>query len=91
MPTQQRTFSYLDCLKLNRDFTNNPRHYDFAPGQAFLERLHAAGEYYMPILDPNIYVPNPTNASDTYPTYDRGNEMEPYIRNGNDSWYYGVQ
>lgn len=36
----------------------------------------------MPILDPNIYVPNPANASDAYPPYDRGAELEAYIRNG---------
>ena len=34
---------------------------------------------------------DPTNASDAYPTYDRGNELQAYIRNGNDSWYYGVE
>lgn len=81
----------LDYLKMNRDFTDNPGHYDVAPGQVFLDRLHAAGQYYLPILDPNIYVPDPLNASDAYPTYDRGNELQAYIRNGNDSWYYGVQ
>lgn len=62
----------LDYLEVNRDFTNNPGHYDLAEGKAFLDRLHANGQYYLPILDPNIYVPNPNNASDAYPTYDRG-------------------
>lgn len=83
----------LDYLKVNRDFTNNPGHYDVAPGKEFLAKLHAAGQYYLPILDPNIYVPNPANASDSYPTYDRGAEMEVYIRKGgNDSSYYiGVE
>ncbi|KAF2763969.1 hypothetical protein EJ03DRAFT_379015 [Teratosphaeria nubilosa] len=81
----------LDYLQMNRDFTNNPGHYDFAPGKVFLDQLHANGQYYMPILDPNIYVPNPANASDAYPTYARGDEMQAYIRNGNDSWYIGVQ
>ncbi|KAK5117469.1 hypothetical protein LTR85_008854 [Meristemomyces frigidus] len=81
----------LDYLQVNRDFTDNPGHYDIRPGKEFLDRLHAAGQYYMPILDPNIYVPNPNNASDAYPTYDRGAELQAYIRNGNDSWYYGVE
>ncbi|KAK0267193.1 hypothetical protein LTR35_016467 [Friedmanniomyces endolithicus] len=45
----------------------------------------------MPILDPNIYVPNPANASDAYPPYDRGAELQAYIRDGNDSFYYGVE
>ena len=81
----------LDYLKLNRDFTNNPGHYDVAPGQAFLERLHAAGQYYLPILDPNIYAPDPTNASDAYGVYDRGDAVSAYVRNGrDDSYYYGV-
>lgn len=81
----------LDYLKMNRDFTDNPGHYDIGPGREFLDRLHAAGQYYMPILDPNIYIPNPNNASDAYPTYDRGAELNAYIRNGNDGFYYGVQ
>ncbi|TKA74673.1 hypothetical protein B0A55_04709 [Friedmanniomyces simplex] len=80
--------SDLDYLKMNRDFTDNPGHYDIGPGKEFLDRLHANGQYYVPILDPNIYVPDPTNASDAYPTYDRGAELQAYIRNGNDSFYY---
>ena len=81
----------LDYLKMNRDFTDNPGHYDVSPGKAFLDKLHAAGQYYLPILDPNIYVPNPNNASDAYLTYDRGAELNAYLRNGNDSFYIGVE
>lgn len=81
----------LDYLKMSRDFTDNPGHYDVAEGQAFLDRLHAAGQYYLPILDPNIYVPNPANASDVYPTYDRGAELNAYLRDGTDSFYIGVE
>lgn len=80
----------LDYLELNRIFTNS-EHYPIDQGKAFLDRLHANGQYYMPILDPNVYVPNPTNSSDVYPTYDRGAELEAYIRDGNDSYYYGAQ
>ncbi|KAK3656414.1 hypothetical protein LTR56_003117 [Elasticomyces elasticus] len=82
--------SDLDYLKVNRDFTNNPGHYDIEPGKEFLERLHANGQHYMPILDPNIYVPDPTNFSDAYPTYDRGVELNAYIRDSNASYYIGV-
>ncbi|KAK5109580.1 hypothetical protein LTR62_006931 [Meristemomyces frigidus] len=81
----------LDYLKLNRDFTDNPGHYDVAPGKEFLDRLHANGQYYCPILDPNVYVPNPDNASDAYSTYDAGAAVDAYIRNGNDSFYVGVE
>ncbi|KAK5136159.1 hypothetical protein LTR08_003996 [Meristemomyces frigidus] len=33
----------LDYLKMNRDFTDKPGHYDLATGKAFLDKLHAAG------------------------------------------------
>lgn len=81
--------SDLDYLLLNRDFTNNPGHYNLPEGHAFLDRLHAAGQYWFPILDPNIYRPDPTNASDQYDTWTRGNELQTYIRNG-DEYYNGV-
>ena len=81
----------LDYLKLNRDFTDNPGHYDIGLGIEFLDRLHANGQYYLPILDPNIHVPNPGNASDAYTPYNRGAELEAYIRNGNDNFYIGVE
>lgn len=81
----------LDYLKVNRDFTTNPGHYDNPEFDDFLARLHAAGQYYMGILDPNIYVPNPTNASDAYPVFDRGLAADAYIRNGNNSLYYGIE
>lgn len=82
----------LDYLDVNRIFTDNPGHYDIGPGREFLDRLHANGQYYMPILDPNVYIPNPNNASDAYPTYDQGADMNVYIRNGFDeNFYVGVE
>ncbi|KAL8243908.1 hypothetical protein R6Q59_010166 [Mikania micrantha] len=79
----------LDYLKMNRIFTLNPGHYDQAQGIEFLNRLHANGQYYLPILDPNVYVPNPANASDSYPTYDRGAALEAYIRTTTGDFYIG--
>lgn len=81
----------LDYLKMNRDFTDNPGHYDVDQGREFLERLHANGQYYLPILDPNVYIPNPDNTSDAYSTYDRGAAVDAYIRNGDDGYYIGVE
>lgn len=78
----------LDYLEVNRIFTDNPGHYDIGPGKEFLDRLHANGQYYMPILDPNVYVPNPANASDAYPPYNRGADLGVYIRNGYDENFY---
>ena len=81
----------LDYLKLNRDFTLNPGKYDEASGRVFLDRLHANGQYYLPILDPNIYAPSPNNASDAYQPYERGVSQDVFLRNGNDSYYYGIE
>ncbi|KAF2153566.1 glycoside hydrolase family 31 protein [Myriangium duriaei CBS 260.36] len=78
----------LDYLNLNRIFTNSP-YYPADEGRAFLERIHAAGQYYMPILDPNVYVP--ANASDSYPTYDRGAALDVYIRNSAKDYYIGTE
>lgn len=82
----------LDYLKLNRIFTHKVPQYDVEEGQRFLDRLHAAGQYYLPILDPNVYAPDPDNATDAYPTYDRGVELDVYLRaGGNESgYYYGI-
>ncbi|USW50539.1 Putative glycoside hydrolase family 31, galactose mutarotase-like domain superfamily [Septoria linicola] len=79
----------LDYMKMNRDFTLSPGHYDLEPGREFLARLHANGQHWLPILNPNIYAPNPANASDAYPTYDRGKELDVYIKNKDGGIYYG--
>lgn len=44
----------LDYLKVNRDFTDNPGHYDVAQGKEFLDRLHAAGQYARPVPIPRL-------------------------------------
>ncbi|THV77101.1 putative alpha-glucosidase AgdA [Aureobasidium pullulans] len=80
----------LDYLNLNRIFTNNAN-YPVDEGKEFLDWLHSRGQYYLPILDPNVYAPDPANASDAYAPYDRGVELDVFIRNGNDSLYYGAE
>lgn len=78
----------LDYLDLNRIFTNSPN-YPADEGRAFLDRLHAAGQYYCPILDPNVYIPGKPN--DSYPTFDRGAELDVYIRDGSQNYYVGTE
>lgn len=82
----------LDPFVLNRLFTLND-HYNAQEGAAFLSQLHANGQYYLPILDPHIYVPAPDNATDvaSYPIYDQGSSMNAYLKNGDEGWYYGVE
>ncbi|KAI7222071.1 alpha-glucosidase precursor [Hortaea werneckii] len=82
----------LDYLNLNRIFTHKDPQYNVEEGQRFLARLHASGQYYLPILDPNVYAPAPENQTDVYPPYDRGVELDVYIRSGANTseYYYGV-
>lgn len=82
----------LDPFFLNRAFTLNER-YNAQDGKVFLDRLHANGQYYLPIGNPHIYTPAPDNATDvaSYPIYGQGNSMNAYISNGEGEWYYGVE
>lgn len=73
----------LDIYELYRDFTNNPVTYPVDGIQAFIASLHANGQHYVPIIDSNIYVPNPTNSSDDYPPFDRGAALGTFIRDAN--------
>jgi alpha-glucosidase len=80
----------LDYLYLNRLFTTDNERYNLEEGKAFLDRLHANGQYYFPILDPNVYVPNSKNDTDSYPPYDRGLAQNAFIQDGEAGPYYGV-
>ena len=72
LPLQEAITNDLDYLNLNRIFTHKDPQYNVEEGQRFLERLHASGQYYLPILNPNVYAPAPSNQIDVYPPYDRG-------------------
>jgi alpha-glucosidase len=72
-----------------RDFDNDAVRYGYAEGREFLSRLHANRQHYVPIVDSAIYAPDPTNASDAYPTYDRGIEADAFMLNPDGSVYIG--
>ena len=58
--------------------------------QSFIADLHANGQYYVPIIDANIYVPNPTNDSDAYGPWQRGAEQGLFLRQPDSAdFYYG--
>jgi alpha-glucosidase len=78
----------LDIYDLYRDFTNNDVTYPLPAFTNFIESLHANGQHYVPIIDSNIYVSNPNNASDTYAPYERGNNLQTYIRDPTTGDYY---
>jgi alpha-glucosidase len=49
----------------------------------------ANNQHYIPIVDSAIYHPNPANATDAYPTYDRGNSSDVFLKNPDGSQYIG--
>jgi alpha-glucosidase len=73
-----------------RDFENDQGRFGYAEGVQFLSKLHANGQHYIPIVDSAIYVPNPMNASDAYPTFNRGNESNAFMMNEDGSLYIGA-
>ncbi|KAI9877092.1 MAG: hypothetical protein M1830_004838 [Pleopsidium flavum] len=79
----------IDYMNQYRDFDNDAIRYNYTTGQEFLARLHASGRHYIPIVDSAIYVPNPNNASDAYPTFDRGNATNSFMTNPDGSLYIG--
>lgn len=79
----------IDYLSQYRDFTNDPNTYPYPEGQNFLERLHANGQHYIPIVDSAIYIPNPNNASDNYSVYHDGHDRGVFLLNPDGSEYIG--
>ena len=72
-----------------RDFTNDPNTFPVGPGEAFLSRLHAQGQHYIPIVDSALYIPNPYNASDNYSIYWDGHESGVWLQDGHGNEYIG--
>jgi alpha-glucosidase len=72
-----------------RDFTNDPNTFPYPEGQAFMERLHSAGQHYVPIVDSAIYIPDPSNATDAYSIYDNGHSLDIFLKNPDGSEYIG--
>jgi alpha-glucosidase len=79
----------IDYMNQYRDFENDQNSWGYDAGKAFLDRLHASGRHFVPIVDAAIYVPNPANASDAYPTFDRGVAADAFMLNPDGSLYIG--
>lgn len=80
----------IDYMDQYRDFTLDP--VSFPPSEApdFFNWLHGNNQHYVPIVDAAIYIPNPTNASDAYDTYTRGNKSGVFLNNPDGSQYIGA-
>lgn len=72
-----------------RDFENDQNTFGYSEAAVFLSKIHASGLHYIPIIDSAIYVPNPTNESDAYPTFNRGNASDAFMLNPDGSLYIG--
>lgn len=70
-----------------RDFDNDQNRFGYVEGANFISKLHASGQHYIPIVDSAIYFPNPSNASDAYPPFSRGNATNSFILNPDGSLY----
>ena len=76
-------------MKQYRDYENDPVRFGYSEGAEFLARLHENNQHYVPIIDAAIYAPNPENASDAYPPFDRGVAEDAFILNPDGSLYIG--
>lgn len=80
----------IDILQLKRDFTSDENTFPVAGMQKFIADLHANSQHYVPIVDANIYAPNPENVSDAYEPWQRGADMGTFIRDAaTRDFYYG--
>ena len=86
--TERRTD--IDYMNQYRDFENDQNTFGYADGAKFLSQLHENGQHYVPIVDAAIYIPNPMNASDAYPIFNRGNETDSFMLNPDGSLYIGA-
>lgn len=80
----------IDYMSFYRDFENDPIRYGYAEGRRFIDKLHDQGQFYIPIVDAGIYVPNPHNASDSYSPFTRGNDSNVFISNPDGSMFIGA-
>jgi len=76
-------------MKQYRDFENDPNTFDYEEGAKFLSGIHENGQHYIPIVDSAIYIPDPSNASDAYPIFDRGKDVDAFMLNPDGSLYVG--
>ncbi|KAL2882880.1 hypothetical protein SGCOL_001570 [Colletotrichum sp. CLE4] len=80
----------IDYMNQYRDFEDDQNSWSYDDAARVLGNLHNNGQHFVPIVDSAIYAPNPENASDAYPTYDRGVEADAFMLNPDGSLYVGA-
>ncbi|QKX61394.1 uncharacterized protein TRUGW13939_08542 [Talaromyces rugulosus] len=81
-------WSDFDMFDGYRSFVNNPVSYPVDKMAAWLEKLHDDSQYYVPLIWTNIYRTNPEDPEDVYPPYQRGADLQTFIRNPATGDYY---
>ncbi|KAF5681244.1 putative alpha-glucosidase precursor (maltase) [Fusarium heterosporum] len=81
-------WSDFDMFDGFRSFANNP--ITFPPDRMakWVEWLHDNEQYYVPLVWANIYRPNSHNPNDTYGPYERGADIQGFIRDPVSGDYY---
>ncbi|KAL4706223.1 hypothetical protein ACJJTC_018407 [Scirpophaga incertulas] len=74
----------IDYMKNANDFTYDEHNYKGLP--EFVDELHREGMHYVVILDPGV---SASEKPGTYPPYDRGIEMNIFVRNSTDQPFIG--
>ncbi|KAL4764015.1 glycosyl hydrolases family 31-domain-containing protein [Aspergillus foveolatus] len=80
----------IDYMHGYRDFVNDEYRFPYNETKVFLDKLHAGGRHFVPIVDAALYIPNPRNASDSYETYTRGAARDVFLKNPDGSLYIGA-
>lgn len=76
-------------MYLYRDWTLDPISFNPAKFAEFLDGIHSANQYWIPIHDAAIYHPNPNNASDSEDYFTVGDQLNIWMLNPDNSTYIG--
>ena len=75
----------IDYFSNTRDFTLNAVNVSQPAGQALIDRLHANGQHFVPIVDSALWYPNIPD----YGPYNRGHELDIFVKNPDSTEFVG--
>lgn len=78
----------IDVYYRYQSFTNDEARFSSTAMQEFVAGLHENGQHYVPLVDSNVYYPDPFNASDVYLPYTRGDKLKTFIRDSGTGAYF---
>lgn len=73
----------IDYMDAYLDFTTDPINFPQDRLEAFINQLHSNNQHFVPIVDPGIYVADPS-----YSTYTEGITQEVFIKDLTETNYY---